>query len=67
MTIMLNGIDLTVTPVVAVARHGEAAAQGDGTRPADLEPVVDLVTRSDLNPEDPGRLNPAVQAGEIPR
>ena len=26
MTIMLNGSDLTVTQVVAVARHGEAVA-----------------------------------------
>jgi histidine ammonia-lyase len=41
--------------------------QADGTLPADLEPVVDLVTRGDLNPKDPGRLNPAVQAGKIPR
>ena len=32
--------------------------QADGTLPADLEPVVELVTRGDLN--HPGRLNPAV-------
>jgi histidine ammonia-lyase len=117
MTIRLNGSDLTVTQVMAVARHGEAVAlapeavgamrraravvenvlaggepvyglttgvgerkaylldpaerrqfgagagrayrmirelvpftQADGTFPADLEPVVDLVTRGDLTP-----------------
>ena len=63
MTIMLNGSDLTVTQVVAVARHGEPGrayrmirelvpfTQADGTLPADLEPVVDLVTRGYLGPE----------------
>jgi histidine ammonia-lyase len=86
MTIMLNGSDLTVTEVVAAARHGEPVAlapeaiaamrqarapgqlglgtgrayrmirelvpftQADGTLPADLEPLVDLVTRGDLAP-----------------
>lgn len=78
MAISLNGSDLTVTQVMAVARHGEAVAlapeavgamrrvraviqdvlagdepvygltTGVGERkafPADLEPVVDLVTR----------------------
>jgi len=29
--------------------------QADGTLPADLEPVVELVTRGDLNPPEPGR------------
>jgi hypothetical protein len=76
MTIMLNGSDLTVTQVVAAARHGEAVrdqnrrapvqlglgagrafrmirelvpfTQADGTLPADLEPVVELVSRGDL-------------------
>jgi histidine ammonia-lyase len=110
MTITLNGSDLTVTQVVAAARHGEAVrlapeaiaamrrsravvqdvlaggepvyglttgvgerksylldpaerqrfnqrlvlnhriAQGDGTLPADLEPLVELVTRGTLTP-----------------
>ena len=113
MTIVLNGSDLTVTQVVAAARHGEAVAlaptaiaamrqartvvqevlsqsepvyglttgvgerkaflleeaerqrfnhrlvelvpftQADGTLPADLEPVVELVIRGDLNPDTP--------------
>jgi hypothetical protein len=39
MAIMLNGSDLTVTQVVAAARHGE--------------PVVELVARGDLNPKAP--------------
>jgi hypothetical protein len=52
MTIMLNGSDLTVTQVVAAARHGEAVALA--RRLADMvqlcEPVVELVTRGDLTP-----------------
>jgi hypothetical protein len=40
MTIVLNGSDLTVT-------------QADGTLPADLEPVVELVTRGDLSAVTP--------------
>ena len=35
--------------------------QADGTLPADLEPVVELVARGDLNPRAPRRLNPAVR------
>ncbi len=31
--------------------------QADGTLPADLEPLVDLVIQGDLTPTDPGRLN----------
>ncbi len=90
MTIVLNGSNLTVTQVVAAARHGEAVAlapeaiaamrqsravveevlstgrayrmirelvpftQADGTLPADLEPVVELVTRGGLAPEASG-------------
>ena len=98
MTIMLNGSDLTVTQVVAAARHGEAVAlapaaiaamrqartvvqevlshgepvyglttgvgerkaylldpaaragSSDDALPADLEPVVELVTRGALTP-----------------
>lgn len=62
MTIKLNGSDLTVTQVVAAARHGEAVvlapaaiaamrqARADGTLPADLEPLVELVSRGDLTP-----------------
>src|SRR5439155_24591506 len=100
MTISLNGSDLTVTQVVAVARHGEPVAlapeaiaamrrsraaqaidlralsvpngpgqlglgtgrayrmirelvpftEADGTLPADLEPLVELVTRGTLTP-----------------
>ena len=104
MTIMLNGSDLTVTEVVAAARHGETVAlapgaietmeqaaaielvvaaraidlralnselglgtgrayqmvrelvpftQADGTLPADLEPLVELVSRGDLHPDSP--------------
>jgi hypothetical protein len=41
---MLNGSDLTVTEVVAAARHGETVALA----PADLDPLVDLVSRGDL-------------------
>ena len=40
--------------------------QADGTLPADLEPVVELVIRGDLNPDTPGPLNPAVGAGQVP-
>jgi histidine ammonia-lyase len=40
--------------------------QADGTLPADLEPLVELVIRGDLNPDTPGPLNPAVGAGQIP-
>jgi histidine ammonia-lyase len=74
MTIKLNGSDLTVTQVVAAARHGEAVVlapgqlglgtgrafrmirelvpftQTDGALPADLEPLVELVSRGDLTP-----------------
>jgi hypothetical protein len=51
MTIMLNGSDLTVTQVVAAARQELVPfTQADGTRPADLEPIVELVTRGTLTP-----------------
>jgi histidine ammonia-lyase len=63
MTIMLNGSDLTVTQVVAVARHGEAVAltlaaiaamrQARTVVQEALgtgEPVVDLGTRGVLTP-----------------
>ncbi len=43
MTIMLNGSDLTVT---------QAAAAYD-TLPADLEPLVELVSRGDLSATAP--------------
>jgi hypothetical protein len=74
MTIKLNGSDLTVTQVVAAARHGEAVVlapgqlglgtghafrmirelvpftRADGTLPADLEPLVEPVSRGDPTP-----------------
>jgi hypothetical protein len=49
MTITLNGSDLTVTQVMAA---GELIpfTQADGTLPADLEPLVGLVTGGTLTP-----------------
>jgi histidine ammonia-lyase len=40
--------------------------QADGTLPADLEPLVELVIRGDLNPDTPGPLNPAAGASQMP-
>ena len=50
MTIMLNGSDLTVTQVVAVARHGDAVT---------LAPAAIAATRQAraVVHADPGRLN----------
>ncbi|MGO9188022.1 MAG: hypothetical protein ACLP8X_06095 [Streptosporangiaceae bacterium] len=53
MTITLNGSDLTVTQVVAVARHGEAVVLAPA---AMRQALVELVTRGDLTPADPARL-----------
>jgi histidine ammonia-lyase len=64
MTITLNGSDLTVTQVVAAARHGETVALAPEAIAAmrrsraivrdvlagDLEPLVELVTRGTLTP-----------------
>jgi histidine ammonia-lyase len=50
MTIMLNGSDLTVTQVVAAARHGAAVALALAAIAAmrQARTVVELVSRGDL-------------------
>jgi hypothetical protein len=50
MTIMLNGSDLTVTQVVAAARHGEAVAPAAIAAMRSARTVVELVARGDLTP-----------------
>jgi len=51
MTIALNGSDLTVTQVVAVARHGEAVTLApEAIAAMRLEPLVEMVTGGTLTP-----------------
>ena len=71
MTIMLNGSDLTVTQVVAAARHGEAVVLAPAAIAAmrQARTVVEEVLstrRAGVRP-DPSGLNPAARAGTTPR
>ena len=71
MTIMLNGSDLTVTQVVAAARHGEAVALAPAAIAAmrQARTVVEevLSTGEPVYGLTHSGLNPAARAGTDPR
>ncbi len=51
-----DGLGLGTGRAYQMIRELVPFTQADGTLPADLEPLVELVTRGDLTPADPARL-----------